>query len=100
MGQRSNLPASRVVLAYVASTAYELRMAQLSTASRVTENIRRRMYEKHLSQLDLAAAVGLHQTALSRRLLGRIAFTVDELERIADVLDMQLAELVAPAPAP
>ena len=53
---------------------------------------------KRINQTDLGQATGLSQTQLSRRLLGRIPFTVDELDRIAGVLGIELTELIAPTP--
>ena len=45
--------------------------------------------------MSLAPMVGMRQQALSRRLNGQTPFTIDELARIASVLDVALADLVA-----
>jgi transcriptional regulator with XRE-family HTH domain len=68
-------------------------VSQTSTAARIVENIRRTMYVKRINQTVLAAALGRSQSALSRRMLGQIPFSVDELDRIAVALDVPLTDL-------
>lgn len=48
------------------------------------------------TQVKLAASIGMTQQSLSRRLAGRTSFTIDELSRIATVLDVTLADLILP----
>ncbi|MGM7670240.1 helix-turn-helix domain-containing protein [Microbacterium sp. A93] len=45
-------------------------------------------------QVDLAAALQLSQTAVSKRLSGRTPFGIDELFVVADFLDIPLSRLL------
>lgn len=69
-------------------------MAADQDAIRVANNIRAEVARRRLSQVKLAEQVGIRQQALSRRLNGTTPFRIDELARIAEVLDMPLSELV------
>lgn len=69
-------------------------MAADQDALRVANNIRAEVARRRLSQVKLAEQVGIRQQALSRRLNGTTPFRIDELARIAEVLDMPLSELV------
>jgi transcriptional regulator with XRE-family HTH domain len=46
---------------------------------------------------QLALILGLSMPSVSRRLKGDISFTIDELERIADWLDVPCSRLIDPA---
>lgn len=70
-------------------------MTATDKAQRVADNIRAEVARRRLSQVKLAEQVGIRQQALSRRLTGSTPFRIDELARIAEVLDIPLAELVA-----
>ena len=70
-------------------------MAVNNEAQRVVDNIRAEVARRRLSQVSLAEQVGIRQQALSRRLNGTTPFRIDELARIAQALNMPLAELVA-----
>lgn len=70
-------------------------MTYSTHAQRVADNIRAEVARRKLSQVKLAEQVGIRQQALSRRLNGTTPFRIDELVRIAAVLDIPLAELVA-----
>ena len=69
-------------------------MAADQDAIRVANNIRAEVARRRLSQVKLAEQVGIRQQALSRRLNGTTPFRIDELARIAEVLDIPLSELV------
>ena len=69
-------------------------MAADEDAIRVANNIRAEVARRRLSQVKLAEQVGIRQQALSRRLNGTTPFRIDELARIAEVLDIPLSELV------
>jgi transcriptional regulator with XRE-family HTH domain len=56
------------------------------------------MDERRINQTDLGAALGISQSAFSRRLLGQIAFTIDELDKLAAVLDVPVATLLSAPP--
>ena len=54
------------------------------------ERIRSVMASKGITQSELAAAVGLTQSGVSRRLSGAQSFRTDELLRIAEYLGCSL----------
>lgn len=62
------------------------------------DRVRRAMAEAGVKQTDAAAAIGITQGQLSRRLSGRIAFRVDELATIARLCRVPTASLL-PEPA-
>lgn len=63
-------------------------------------NVRAAAARAQKRQRDLAAAVGLSQQAMSRRLNGEVAFDVDEIHALAQFLDVSVDELNAvPEPA-
>ena len=66
-----------------------------STAAAVRELLRRRS----LRQADLAMALGLSPGAVSDRLRGRTPFTLADLERIAELLEVPVSELLQPRAA-
>lgn len=68
--------------------------AQTTTAI-VAANVRRIADAKRINQTTLGAALGFSQSAMSRRLLGRRAFSLDELDQLAHILDVPLAALLA-----
>jgi len=49
-----------------------------------------------LRQVDVAPALGLSQQAVSDRLRGRTPFTLVDLERLADLLQVDVRVLVQP----
>ena len=59
---------------------------QTGAAARTGEQIRSRMTANRVTQADVAEALGLSQTAVSRRLRGEIAFNVTELETLGGLL--------------
>jgi transcriptional regulator with XRE-family HTH domain len=64
-----------------------------NATSRVAANIRAEVARQQIPQTRLAAALGLSQQAISRRLLGRTSLTVDELEAFASILNVEVAVL-------
>ena len=70
-------------------------MPKRTAVERVAANIRAELARKGISQADLAATLHKSQPTVSRRLLGRVPFSVDELDIIAGVLGVPMAELVA-----
>ena len=63
-----------------------------STASAVRDALASR----GIRQVDAAAALGLSQQATSDRLRGRTPFTLADLERLAELLGIPVADLVQP----
>lgn len=70
-------------------------MVVSNDAQRVADTVRAEVARRRLSQVKLAEQVGIRQQALSRRLNGTTPFRIDELARIADALNIPLADLVA-----
>ena len=62
---------------------------------RVAEEIRALLARRSMSGSELARRVGVTQPYMSRRLTGEIAFDVDDLQAIAEVLDVQPSDLLA-----
>lgn len=52
-----------------------------------------------IQQSDLARAMGMRQTALSRRLLGEVSFSAEELLFLADWMNRNIDEIMAAAKA-
>lgn len=74
-------------------------MKQLTFNQIVAAEIRAEMGRQDISQAGLAAELGWAQSQLSRRLRGLVAFSTDEIERIALWLDVPIRQLVSPQPA-
>lgn len=70
-------------------------MATGSTALHAAANVRNEMERKKIGQVALAELVGMSQSALSRRLLGHIAFDVTELDLIAQALRVPVSRLIS-----
>ena len=70
-------------------------MPTKSTTQRVAANLRAEMARQRMTQEALAAAAGLSQQAVSRRLLGHGSLTVDDVERFADILGITTDRLLS-----
>lgn len=57
-------------------------------------NVRAEMARRKVSQVAVAAHLGLSQTAVSARLAGRVPFDINELHAIAGLLDVPIAALI------
>lgn len=68
-----------------------------STAEVVGATVRAELARAGKSQTDLAAVLGVTQTAVSKRLRGVTPFDVNELAAVADALGLDLAVLIADA---
>lgn len=66
----------------------------LTPTAHTGRNVRAEMARAGVSQADLAARVGLSQSALSKRLRGVVPFRVDELDAIARVLRVTASDLL------
>lgn len=60
----------------------------------VAENVRLAMRRKRKTQADMAVVLGFTRQAVSRRLTGQTDFSVTELQRIADFLEVSAADLI------
>lgn len=54
------------------------------------------MARQYCTQETVARALHLSQAAVSRRLRGTVDFTITELHEIAELLDVDIADLVSP----
>lgn len=70
-------------------------MAVIQPGEAVAANVKAEMARRSHSQNTFAPLVGMRQQALSRRLSGKTAFTIDELARIAAALGVPLVDLIA-----
>lgn len=69
-------------------------------SAEVGANIRAEMARRGVAQMTLAAAVGVSQSGLSKRLRGHTPLGVDELLRIAAYLDVPAYDLIPDHLAP
>lgn len=60
----------------------------------VAEEIRVLLARKRISAAELARRTGLKQSTMSRRMTGETAFDMDDLEVIAKVLEVEVADLL------
>lgn len=60
----------------------------------VAEEIRALLARRRMSASDLARKTGMTQRAISRRLTGEKVIDVDDLQSIAEALDVELAALL------
>lgn len=60
----------------------------------VGERVHRLMWRYKIQQIELAPKIGITQSALSRKLRGVRAFGVDELMTVAELLDVEVADLL------
>lgn len=66
-----------------------------SLTQRVATEIRAELGRKQMSQTKLAEKMGVHQTAVSKRLIGsHYSFTTAELDRIAQILEVPVERLL------
>src|SRR4051812_1322533 len=63
---------------------------------RVAEEIRVLLTRRRMSAAHLGRKLGVSQTWVWRRLKGETAFDLDDLERIAELLGVAVAELLPP----
>lgn len=64
----------------------------------VAGEVRAHLARRNIKQTELAEALRRDQTWLSRRLLGKVAFDVDDLATICEVLHVSMAELLGELP--
>jgi transcriptional regulator with XRE-family HTH domain len=60
----------------------------------VAEEIRVILARKKMSGVELGRRAGIKQSSMSRRLTGQTAFDMDEIEAIAAVLEVSVADLL------
>lgn len=79
-------------------TSREPRSLKDSLSGRVAEEIRVLMLRKNITQRQLASELGMSVAALSYRLTGTQQLGVNEVEKIAGALGVDVADLM-PVPA-
>lgn len=60
----------------------------------VGRNVQAEMVRRGITQAAFAPRLKMTQQGLSRRISGRTAFKVDELQRVADLLEIPITELL------
>lgn len=68
-------------------------------AQTVPSNVRAEMARRGITQATVARALGKTQQAVSARLNGKVAFDVDELHVVAELLSLTPADLLTPVSA-
>lgn len=56
--------------------------------------VRAELARRRMKQGDVAEVLGLTQSAMSRRLVGEVEFTVTELRKLADALQVPASTLL------
>lgn len=69
-------------------------MQPMSPAERVAANVRAELARQRKSQTELAQALALPQSAVSRRCVGRVPFDINELTVVAGFLNVPLGVLL------
>ncbi|AYF29265.1 hypothetical protein CSH63_17695 [Micromonospora tulbaghiae] len=75
-------------------------MTQGRLRERAAEEIRVLLARKRMSATELARRAGMKQSTLARRMTGEVAFNLDELELIADALNVPVLSLLPAALRP
>lgn len=70
-------------------------MQPTSPAEQVAANVRAELGRHRKSQSDLGQALGLTQSAVARRLSGKVAFDINEISTAAVFLSVPVASLLA-----
>jgi DNA-binding Xre family transcriptional regulator len=65
---------------------------------RVAAQIRALMAARRLTSMDLAAALGISQSAASRRMVGDGTFTLNEIQVAAEWLCVPITDIITPVP--
>ena len=61
-----------------------------------TEKIRLTMYKRKVSQKKLGEFLDIHQTAVSKKLLGEVPFNLEEIINLSNFLEVSFISLCAP----
>lgn len=69
-------------------------LATRSLNDQIRREIRAEMARQGMSQMKLGEALGCAQNAVSRRLTGKVNFSLSEIEQIAEVLDVPVDQLM------
>lgn len=80
------------VAGYLTSMPTHLASASLNAST--AREVRAEMSRQGISQVELAKAIGIAQNSISRRLTGKVPFSLPEIESIAQVLDVPVDQLL------
>lgn len=69
-----------------------------SLARTISRNVAALMSERGVSQHQLAAAIGLPQTSVGKRLRGAVHWTADDIEAVSIAFDVPVGRLFEPVP--
>src|SRR5699024_9212459 len=58
----------------------------------INREIKAWLVRRDMKQVELGEGIGLTQTGISKRLTGRVPFSVEELLLVADYLELRLGE--------
>lgn len=64
------------------------------TTARIAETVRSAVEASGVTQAKLAQAIGVSVTTIERRMTGKRAFTINEILKIARLLDVSPASLI------
>jgi transcriptional regulator with XRE-family HTH domain len=71
----------------------------LTATEAVAAEVRAHMGRRNLRQVHLAQAIGQNTMWLSRRLSGEVSFSIEDLERICQILNIDMVALIQPVAA-
>lgn len=66
--------------------------------AQVGERVHQVMWRRRVTQTEMAAALGIDQAAVNRRLRGKTAWKLTEIVEVARLLDVRVGELIPDAP--
>lgn len=69
-------------------------MSDRPLSVQIAAEIRKQLFLRDMTATQLGQQAGMTQPYISRRLTGATAFDVDDLQRIAEALDVQVADLL------
>lgn len=69
-----------------------------SLARTISTNVAQLMDERRVNQAQLAEAIGMLQSGVSKRLKGTTNWTADDIEAVSIAFDVPVARLIEPAP--
>jgi transcriptional regulator with XRE-family HTH domain len=72
---------------------------KLRRRAEIARKVRGLLGERNMSKTELGRRIGLSQSAISRRVNALEAFDIDEIERIAEVLDVSVVDLLSARPS-
>jgi transcriptional regulator with XRE-family HTH domain len=66
----------------------------MNQTTQVATELRTELAKRHMSQTDLATRINVSKHYLSRRVCGHVPFNVDELQQIAEILDVPVEQFL------